>query len=584
MFYKMRLVGCLIIFIGFLFSGGCKKEGLTRNEIEKNNFAVAVIDSESSVMALTLYNHLARSNLLEDGGIIDSSIYYDTLKAIILDSIISLEANDVDLKQDAGLYRTYLMRYQDFYINYLYKNFILDSIKVDSIVVDSFYWAHPEYFSNREQVRAKHLVISAEGLRYGNDSVIFKDYSMEELDSIAREKVFVIREEIEKGAKLGKMAFEHSMHRETGKNDGELGYFYRNTFREEFEHVAFSLSPGTISQPFKTADGWHIVEVIARVDSGMAPLTPELYNKAYNAYISGFVMERGASFMDSLMDASEIIYNDSALSGDVYYCPESVWAAIVNSIDTITFFRISDFIYQHKMKKRLDTVTTDDIKDMLFDRAKKLLLIQAGDDMGFGDRPDVETKRLELYHKYAKNIVRQSSSNRDYIPPDSLIADYYNRNIDRFVFKKPIYVQQIIVEDSLFGEFLREQALSGVDFLELAQEYYPGEEEIRTAAADLGYIGSGEMPESFYRVALATHIKGVSHPVKTEWGYHIIKVIDKKDNRSLNDARTEIIGDLKKLQQKETLIEWKKDLIARHQIDYYLDKIPQIRLAPKEKR
>jgi len=584
MLCKMRLMGCLFILTGFLFIGGCKREGLTRNDIEKNNFAVAVIDSESSVMATTLYNHLARSKLLEEGGIIDSSIYRDTLMAIILDSIISLEAKDVDIKQDAGLYRTYLLRYQDFYINYIYKNFILDSIKVDSVAVDSFYRAHPEYFSLREQVRAKHLVISAEGLKFGKDSLIYKDYSMEELDSIAREETFKIRKKIEDGADFGKMAFEYSMHRESGKNDGELGYFYRNTFREEFEHVAFSLPSGTISQPFKTSDGWHIIEVIDHIDSGMPPLTPELYNEAYKAYISGFVMERGASFMDSVVGASEIIYNDSALKGDIYSCPESVWAATINGIDTITFYRISDYIYQYKLKWKLDTVTIDNIKGMLFERAQKFLLVQAGDDLGFGDRPEVKTERQGLYHKYARNIVRQSSRDYDYIPPDSLIADYYNRYIDRFVFKKPIYVKHIIVDDSLFGEFLREQALSGVDFLELAQEYYPGEEEIRTAAADLGYIGPGEMPESFYRVALATHINGVSHPVKTEWGYHIIKVIDKKDNRSLNDARTEIIGELIKLHQKETLIDWKKDLIARHQIDYFLDKIPKIRLAPKEKR
>ena len=82
---------------------------------------------------------------------------------------------------------------------------------------------------------------------------------------------------------------------------------------------------------------------------------------------------------------------------------------------------------------------------------------------------------------------------------------------------------------------------------------------------------------------MATRKKGVSHPVKTEWGYHIIKVIDKKNNRSLNDAKYEIIEDLKILHKKQVYQQWKKNLMARHHIDYYLDKIPKIRLIAKNK-
>ena len=189
---------------------------------------------------------------------------------------------------------------------------------------------------------------------------------MEELDSVAREKTFEIREKIDSGAEFGHMAFDHSMHRESGKNDGELGYFYRNTFRDEFEYVAFSLPPGTISQPFKTVDGWHIVEVIAHVDSGMMPLTPKLYEEAYAAYVAGFARQRGTAFMDSLTRASNVVYNDSALAGEIHKYPETTWAAIVNGIDTITFYRLPDYLHQFKSRLDIDLVTLSDIKNMLF--------------------------------------------------------------------------------------------------------------------------------------------------------------------------------------------------------------------------
>ncbi len=110
-------------------------------------------------------------------------------------------------------------------------------------------------------------------------------------------------------------------------------------------------------------------------------------------------------------------------------------------------------------------------------------------------------------------------------------------------------------------------------------EHYPGESDIREAAADLGYIGPREMPESFYRTALSTPVKSVSHPVKTEWGYHIIKVLDRKFNRTLEQARGDIIQPLKEQHRREIFRRWQQELFDRHYIEYHLDRIKKIRFA-----
>jgi hypothetical protein len=324
-----------------------------------------------------------------------------------------------------------------------------------------------------------------------------------------------------------------------------------------------------------------LVQVIDHVDSGMVPMTPELYSEATQAYTGIMARQRGAALMDSLVKACNIEYNDSALAKDIGTVPAPTWAAIVNGVDTITFERLPDYLYQYKSTFGLDTVTIQNVKDMLFQLAQRFLLMQFGNDIGYNNRPAVVKEREGIYHKYAMNIIRNTGYDPDYNPPESLIEKYYNLNIDKYIFKKPIYVQHIIVDDSLFGEYLRDQALSGVDFLDLAEEYYPGEPEIRRAAADLGYIGPGEMPDAFYNAAIATRVKSVSHPVKTEWGYHIIKVIDKKNNRPLDDARFEIIDDLKLQHRKQTRVEWKKEILGRHQIVYHLDKMAKIKLFGK---
>lgn len=581
---RKSVVGILVVVLSAAIFSGCKAPALTRDDVVRNDFAVAVIDSTVPVMASDLYIRLANSNLLEEGGILDSSFYFDTLKAIILDSIISLEAGDVNLKEDLPLYSTYQLRYHDFYINYLYQHLILDSIKVDSAIIDSFYRTRPEQFSYREQVRARQLAISAEGYRFGNDSALYADYTMEQLDSIAREKIFELKAEIDSGADLGQLAKEHSMNMETARKAGELGYFFRNIYNKEFEEVAFSLPVGTISQPFKTPDGWHIVEVIDHVEAGLADLIPEVYQAAARQYSDEMARELAGKFMDSLLETTEIVFNDSALSLNIHTVPDTVWAATINDIDTITFFRLPDFLHNYKGGQEMDTITLPFIHEALSFNAQKYILMQAGDELGFGEDPEVAAKRDELYHRYSVDLIWKSSWDIGYKPPESLIIDYYERNIDDFVFKKPVYVQHIIVEDSVFGEFLRDQALSGVDFLELAKENYPGAEEIRVAAADLGYIGPEEMPDNFYRTAMITPVKDVSHPVRTEWGYHIIKVIDKRYNRTLEQVRASIVDNLKRRHEKVALINWKQEKMDGHLIEYNLDRIERIRLASKERR
>nr|MBN2276715.1 peptidylprolyl isomerase [candidate division Zixibacteria bacterium] len=581
---------CLLLIIAILVTAaviaGCKTESLTRDDILANNFPVVVIDDgQSKVMATDLYLRLANSDLLEKGGVVDSSVFFDTLREIVLDSIISLEAFKVDLKKDLPLYRTYRVRFEDFYVKYLYEKLVIDSIQVDSAEVDSFFRSRPETFSYREQVRARALVISADGLKRGADSLEYKGYTDPQLDSMARDSIYVLRAQVDSGADLGQLAYDYSMNRETGKKGGELGYFFRNTYRKEFEDHAFSQAPGTVSEPFKTPDGWNILEVIDHVDSGQAPLTPEFYEQARQMLRLELARTRSVGFMDSIIAAADIVYNDSALSNpNLYAVPDSEWAAIINHIDTILFYKLPDYLHQYKAGNGYDTLTLDRIHDGIAFKARTNLLILAGNDLGMLERPDAKKQHDDLYHKYAKDMVEKASHDYDWTPSDSLIEDYYQRNINKYVFDKPVYVQHIIVQDSLYGEFLRDQALSGVDFLDLAKENYPGAEEIRVAAADLGWIGEGEMPEAFYRAALMTSPKHITHPVKTEWGYHIIKVVDRRYNMTLEQVRASIVDALKKIHQAELRADWERSLMDKHRIKYNLEPIKRITMASKDRR
>jgi len=69
----------------------------------------------------------------------------------------------------------------------------------------------------------------------------------------------------------------------------------------------------------------------------------------------------------------------------------------------------------------------------------------------------------------------------------------------------------------------------GGDFAELAQEY--SEDPSAEAGGDLGYFGRGDLVKEFEDAAYALKIGEVSDIVKTQFGYHIIKLEDKQTDR-----------------------------------------------------
>ncbi|MFH0876510.1 MAG: peptidylprolyl isomerase [archaeon] len=60
-------------------------------------------------------------------------------------------------------------------------------------------------------------------------------------------------------------SFEELAHEKSlcpsGKKGGSLGWFSHGQMVREFEKVAFSMKKETVSAPFKTQFGWHILKV-----------------------------------------------------------------------------------------------------------------------------------------------------------------------------------------------------------------------------------------------------------------------------------------------------------------------------------
>jgi foldase protein PrsA len=110
---------------------------------------------------------------------------------------------------------------------------------------------------------------------------------------------------------------------------------------------------------------------------------------------------------------------------------------------------------------------------------------------------------------------------------DKQIKDYYEQNIDQYTEVK---TSHILVDKESTAKEIEMELKKGTDFAELAKKQST---DMVSAAegGDLGYFSgkNHEMDPTFLAAALKLKKGEVSEPVKTVFGYHIIKVTDRKE-------------------------------------------------------
>lgn len=97
-------------------------------------------------------------------------------------------------------------------------------------------------------------------------------------------------------------------------------------------------------------------------------------------------------------------------------------------------------------------------------------------------------------------------------------------------------------------EDLLKRARGGEDFAKLAQEYSadPGS---KTKGGDLGFFGRGQMMKEFEDAAFALQPGGISDIIETAYGYHIIKVEERRMGAAIDPMTGEAAKDGKQEEQ-----------------------------------
>ena len=132
-----------------------------------------------------------------------------------------------------------------------YQQKMLAKIKVSKKDVFSFFKTYKDslpFFPTEAKIR--HILIKPEP----SDSI--KKETLSFLNKI--------KDQITKGDDFGALAEKHSMDPGSKKKGGDLGWVKRGSLLKNFEEVAFTIKPKSVSDPIKTEVGYHILEVLER--------------------------------------------------------------------------------------------------------------------------------------------------------------------------------------------------------------------------------------------------------------------------------------------------------------------------------
>ena len=153
--------------------------------------------------------------------------------------------------------------------------------------------------------------------------------------------------------------------------------------------------------------------------------------------------------------------------------------------------------------------------------------------------------------KYALVDVEQLRARAVVLPGE--VEKYYRDNEPQYTTAEQVRASHILLKTEgkdeaavkARAEALLKQVKGGADFAALARKESE-DDQSKAQGGDLDYFGRGRMVKEFEDVAFSLPVGQVSEVVKSSFGFHIIKVTDKKPEakRSLDEVRQQITDQL----------------------------------------
>jgi foldase protein PrsA len=231
---------------------------------------------------------------------------------------------------------------------------------------------------------------------------------------------------------------------------------------------------------------------------------------------------------------------------------------------------VTQRLIDNEAKKSNITVSDDELNK----EVDNIKLSMGGNDELFNQQLAASGYTVE---DLKKELVTQVQLDKLIAPQikvtDEDIKKYYDENKESFATDEQVRASHILVDTKEEAEAIVKQLKEGADFAKLAKE--KSKDTVSAAnGGDLDYFSKGQMVPEFEEAAFNTPVGQISDIVKSQYGYHIIKVTDKKPagTPTFEEKKEDIRETLTAQQRSQKAQAYIQDLKSKAKIENYLEK------------
>jgi peptidyl-prolyl cis-trans isomerase C len=176
-------------------------------------------------------------------------------------------------------------------------------------------------------------------------------------------------------------------------------------------------------------------------------------------------------------------------------------------------------------------------------------------------KSELERVKANILKKYAVNkILSEVSATEDEI------TQFYNDNSERFQKPEAVRASHILVDEFEKAKEIQDEIHQGLSFEEAAQKYSTCPS--RQVGGDLGEFERGKMVPEFEEAAFNLKEGELSEPVKTQFGYHLIKLQYKNEARlrTIDEVREQIKQQVIRAKQEEKYFNTMEEFKNRYNV------------------
>ena len=211
-----------------------------------------------------------------------------------------------------------------------------------------------------------------------------------------------------------------------------------------------------------------------------------------------------------------------------------------------------ELLYQQAQKEKVK-ISNDDINLEIYKIKDNFSSPEEFDGALKANNITLAQLKEDIKRQLMINSVLEETRNQVSISDEDLL-EYYDENKESFLEPEQVHARHILVETEEEANNLLLPLKEGLaDFSELAKE--KSTDSSAPSGGDLGFFGRGQMVKEFENAAFSLEPGEISDVVQTQFGYHIIKCEEKKEEYSptFEEAKEQISNTLRSQRENEAI-------------------------------